>query len=85
MIDLDFFKSYNDTYGHQKGDDCLKKVANVIEAAMKRPADMAARFGGEEFVLVLPETSYKGAMLSLIHICRCRRIERCRSRWSPYH
>ena len=62
MIDLDFFKSYNDTYGHQKGDDCLKKVANVIEAAMKRPADMAARFGGEEFVLVLPETSFKGAM-----------------------
>ena len=62
MIDLDFFKFYNDTYGHQKGDHCLKKVANVIEAAMKRPADMAARFGGEEFVLVLPETSFKGAM-----------------------
>ena len=62
MIDLDFFKSYNDTYGHQKGDECLKIVANIIEEAMKRPADMAARFGGEEFVLVLPETSFKGAM-----------------------
>jgi len=62
MIDLDFFKLYNDTYGHQKGDVCLREVAMVIDQAMKRPADMAARYGGEEFALVLPETSSEGAL-----------------------
>ena len=61
MIDLDNFKLYNDTYGHQQGDSCLKKVASVIKGAMKRPADLAARYGGEEFVLVLPETDKEGA------------------------
>jgi diguanylate cyclase (GGDEF)-like protein/PAS domain S-box-containing protein len=62
MIDLDFFKPYNDTYGHQKGDSCLKEVATVIDEAMKRPADMAARYGGEEFALILPETNSEGAV-----------------------
>ncbi len=62
MIDLDFFKVYNDTYGHQTGDTCLKKVAAAIDDAMKRPADMVARYGGEEFVLILPETSSEGAV-----------------------
>ncbi|MBT5470225.1 MAG: diguanylate cyclase [Nitrospina sp.] len=62
MIDLDFFKVYNDTYGHQKGDVCLKEVATAIDETMKRPADMAARYGGEEFALILPETSPEGAM-----------------------
>jgi diguanylate cyclase (GGDEF)-like protein/PAS domain S-box-containing protein len=57
MIDLDCFKSYNDTYGHQKGDACLKEVAAVVQRAVKRPADLAARYGGEEFVLIFPETS----------------------------
>ena len=61
MIDLDCFKSYNDTYRHQRGDARLKKVAGVIKGAMKRPADLAARYGGEEFVLVLPETDKDGA------------------------
>lgn len=62
MIDIDFFKAYNDTYGHQKGDSCLKEVATTIDEAMKRPADMAARYGGEEFALILPETSSEGAV-----------------------
>ena len=61
MVDLDCFKSYNDTYGHQQGDTCLKKVAGVIKEAMKRPADLVARYGGEEFVLILPETDKNGA------------------------
>ncbi len=62
MIDLDFFKVYNDTYGHQQGDSCLKEVAIAIDDAMKRPADMAARYGGEEFALILPETNSEGAL-----------------------
>ncbi|MBI5179530.1 MAG: diguanylate cyclase [Nitrospinae bacterium] len=61
MIDIDHFKAYNDTYGHQGGDDCLKKVAAVIIENVKRPADLAARYGGEEFVVVLPDTKTKGA------------------------
>ncbi|MBC8283492.1 MAG: diguanylate cyclase [Nitrospinae bacterium] len=62
MIDLDFFKVYNDTYGHQKGDVCLTEVATLIDECMNRPADMAARYGGEEFALILPETSSEGAV-----------------------
>ena len=53
FVDIDFFKVYNDLYGHQAGDDCLKKVAQCIARGAKRPFDFAARYGGEEFVLVL--------------------------------
>lgn len=61
MLDIDFFKQYNDVYGHLKGDDCLKKVAEVLTREMKRPTDLVARYGGEEFVCVLPETDLEGA------------------------
>jgi len=61
MIDIDFFKNYNDTYGHQGGDYCLKQVAEVIKKAEKRGTDLAARYGGEEFALILPETELKWA------------------------
>jgi two-component system, chemotaxis family, response regulator WspR len=63
MIDLDYFKPYNDTYGHQQGDVCLKRVSGVIKKSRKRPADLAARYGGEEFVLILPETDKAGAYI----------------------
>jgi len=61
MIDIDFFKNYNDVYGHLKGDECLKNIADIILQSIRRPEDFAARFGGEEFVVVLPNTKIKGA------------------------
>jgi len=61
MIDLDFFKIYNDTYGHLRGDAVLKEVVKVILKILKRPADFAARWGGEEFAVLLPYTPLRGA------------------------
>lgn len=62
LCDIDHFKIYNDTYGHQAGDHCLKAVAQAIRDMVRRPGDMVARYGGEEFVIVLPQTDAKGAM-----------------------
>jgi two-component system chemotaxis family response regulator WspR len=61
MIDVDYFKRYNDTYGHLAGDDVLKRVAATIRETLSRPADFTARFGGEEFIGVLPNTGLTGA------------------------
>ncbi|MEO5857776.1 MAG: diguanylate cyclase [Pyrinomonadaceae bacterium] len=62
MIDIDHFKQFNDTYGHQAGDECLQKVAEAFADAIKRPTDLVARFGGEEFALVLGGTDSEGAV-----------------------
>lgn len=62
MFDIDYFKFYNDCYGHQAGDDCLKQIASALSRALKRPADLAARYGGEEFVAILPNTELLGAV-----------------------
>ncbi|MCF7921098.1 MAG: diguanylate cyclase [Candidatus Marinimicrobia bacterium] len=62
LCDIDHFKYYNDTYGHQRGDDCLVSVATAIKDSVNRPGDLTARYGGEEFCLVLPETAGPGAI-----------------------
>jgi len=63
MIDIDNFKIFNDTYGHLVGDECLKNIAKIIEKTLRRITDKVARLGGEEFVVLLPETDSKGAEL----------------------
>jgi two-component system chemotaxis family response regulator WspR len=62
MLDIDFFKLYNDHYGHQGGDDCLKQVAQGLDSAIHRETDFLARYGGEEFSAVLPDTDLKGSL-----------------------
>ncbi|MDX8387175.1 MAG: diguanylate cyclase [Ghiorsea sp.] len=63
FIDVDFFKQYNDFYGHLAGDDCLKEIASSLQKSLQRPTDLVSRYGGEEFVVVLPSTHGQGAML----------------------
>lgn len=70
ILDIDFFKQYNDFYGHVKGDDCLRRVAKTLNTAGSRPRDFFARLGGEEFALILPETDETSAI---------KVAERCRS------
>jgi diguanylate cyclase (GGDEF)-like protein len=62
MIDLDHFKHYNDTLGHPMGDQCLQRVGHLLLAACRRPSDLAVRFGGDEFTLVLGNTGLAAAM-----------------------
>jgi diguanylate cyclase (GGDEF)-like protein len=62
LCDVDYFKQYNDTYGHLAGDECLIKVAQALDKTVRRPGDLVARYGGEEFAIILPQTSVTGAV-----------------------
>jgi len=62
LIDIDYFKKFNDHYGHQAGDECLRETSNVMKKCLKRPSDIIARYGGEEFLVILPETPIDGAI-----------------------
>ncbi len=69
LCDIDYFKQYNDTYGHPAGDECLVQVAQAIRHVVKRPADLVARYGGEEFAIILPNTAYEGAIQVVQELC----------------
>ncbi|NVO05904.1 MAG: diguanylate cyclase [Rhodoferax sp.] len=62
LLDVDFFKLFNDRYGHQAGDDALRVISGALKNCLRRPADLVARYGGEEFACILPETSYEDAL-----------------------
>jgi diguanylate cyclase (GGDEF)-like protein len=62
FIDIDFFKNYNDTYGHQQGDECLKTIAKALQNSLNRARDFVSRYGGEEFICILPNTQKEGAI-----------------------
>ncbi|MDR2905398.1 MAG: diguanylate cyclase [Helicobacteraceae bacterium] len=79
MMDVDFFKKYNDTYGHAEGDNCLRAVAKAIESSLQRDDDFVARYGGEEFAVVLPNTDKNGA-----RIIAERALENVRKRNIPH-
>jgi diguanylate cyclase (GGDEF)-like protein len=71
MMDIDYFKQYNDHYGHGAGDDCLQKSATALAKCLDRPGDFVARFGGEEFVVILPNTDQKSALYIAERLRNC--------------
>ena len=71
MLDIDHFKAFNDTFGHVRGDECLRKIAQAMARTVLRATDLLARYGGEEFVVLLPETPLKGAVLLAERIRNC--------------
>ncbi len=79
LLDVDFFKRYNDHYGHQLGDECLREIARVLKSSLRRATDLVARYGGEEFICLLPDTPHEQALKLAQEI-----EERVRSRAIPH-
>jgi diguanylate cyclase (GGDEF)-like protein len=73
LIDADHFKLYNDSYGHVRGDSCLRRIAESAQQVVSRPGDLVARYGGEEFAVLLPGTANEGAMKIAFDICEALR------------
>jgi diguanylate cyclase (GGDEF)-like protein len=84
LIDVDLFKLYNDTYGHLRGDSCLKQIAESAMDVVTRPGDVVARFGGEEFAIVLPNTVQEGAVKIAEEVCAALRHRNLRHEASPF-
>lgn len=83
FIDADHFKSYNDSYGHVRGDSCLKQIAEACLDVLCRPGDLVARYGGEEFAIVLPETNAAGALQVANEVCDALRNRRLKHEGNP--
>lgn len=87
IVDIDFFKAYNDGYGHIRGDDCLREVAQTISASTRRPGEVVARYGGEEFTIILPSIEESNARHYGEWICeqvRARKLEHAYSKVFEY-
>lgn len=87
MLDVDFFKKYNDTYGHSDGDNCLRRVAKAVAESLTRADDFVARYGGEEFVVVLPNTDESSARVianRILENVRALRIPHANNAAAPY-
>ena len=87
LCDIDFFKNYNDNYGHQEGDHCLQEVAQAISKSTNRPANLVARYGGEEFVIVLPNTDAQGSInvaIRATEVMRSLKLPHSHSKVAPY-
>jgi diguanylate cyclase (GGDEF)-like protein len=85
FIDADYFKSFNDRYGHGRGDEVLRAIAGALDASIRRPRDIAARYGGEEFAIILPETNLNGAMRIADAIRQAINGMAMAHEGSPYH
>jgi len=83
MVDLDHFKAYNDYYGHPAGDECLKELAGLLRGNVRRPEDFLARFGGEEFMVLLPGTGLGGASHVAARLCNAVRAAKMKHQKSP--
>ena len=87
LCDIDYFKAYNDTYGHQKGDRCLQKIAAILQKHTRRSTDLVARYGGEEFAIILPNTNANGALFIAQNINKKltkQKLTHAKSRVSKY-
>jgi diguanylate cyclase (GGDEF)-like protein len=84
MIDIDWFKLFNDTYGHIAGDDCMRQVAAALESAVRRPSDLVGRYGGEEFCVLLPMTDREGAIFTAKRIMQAIHELKIPHRSSPF-